>query len=92
MLDRNEIYRGLLKKPSVLGLPMLEFVMFMACAGLMVMWVQSLYILIPIITLYVSLFVATKWDQNFLTVFWVTSKNIKRCKNRHLWNGISYEP
>lgn len=92
MLERDEIYRGLLKKPSFLFLPLLEFVCFIALAGLLFMWVQSFYILIPIILLYLILLVASKWDQNFLHVIMITSKNIKRCKNARFWGGVSYEP
>lgn len=92
MLERDEIYRGLLKKPSILFLPLLEFVCFISLSGLLFMWVQSFYILIPIIALYLILFVASKWDQNFLTVIWITSQNIKRCRNAKLWGGPSYEP
>ncbi len=92
MLERNEIYRGLIKKPSVLGLPLLEFVFFLSCSGLLFMWVQSFLIIVPIVVLYLALFVAAKWDQNFLTVIWVTSKNIKRCRNAKFWSGQSYEP
>lgn len=92
MLEHDEIYRGLLKKPSVMFLPLLEFVCFISVSGLLFMWVQSFYILIPIILFYVNLLVASKWDQNFLHVIWITTKNIKRCKNVRFWGGVSYEP
>ncbi|GLU27329.1 hypothetical protein Brsp01_25620 [Brucella sp. NBRC 12950] len=92
VLERDEIYRGLLKKPSFLFLPLLDFVCFISVSGLLFMWFQSFYILIAIALLYVILLVASKWDQNFLHVIWITSKNIKRSKNARLWGGVSYEP
>ncbi|MGW6780931.1 VirB3 family type IV secretion system protein [Brucella pseudogrignonensis] len=92
MLQSDEIYRGLLRKPSVMFLPLLEFVCFLSVSGLLFMWVQSLFILIPIAFLYVALLVASKWDQNFLHVIWITSKNLKRHKNVQIWGGASYEP
>jgi type IV secretory pathway VirB3-like protein len=92
LLERNEIYRGLLKKPSFLFLPLLEFVIFFSASGLLFLWVQSFFILIPIILIYGILFVASKWDQNFLHVTWMTFKNIRPGRNTKLWGGVSYEP
>jgi type IV secretory pathway VirB3-like protein len=71
---------------------MLAFVCFAAFTAFIFMWVQSLYILIPLTLLYAFLFIATKWDQNFFQVFWITASKIRRGKNTSLWGGNSYEP
>lgn len=92
MLERNEIYRALLRQPSILGLPLLPFVLWLCFTGFLFMWVQSFFIIVPIIALYLGLFVAAKWDQNFFNVLWITASKIKRSKNIALWGGNSYEP
>lgn len=86
MLERDEIYRGLLKKPSFMFLPLLEFVCFIALSGLLFMWVQSLYILIPIAFLYLTLLIASKWDQNFPLHSASLDRTITPLQDHHIAN------
>ncbi|WP_373418769.1 type IV secretion system protein VirB3 [Brucella anthropi] len=92
MVEQHEIYRGLLRQPSILGLPLLPFVLWLSFLGFIFMWVQSFFILIPVAFIYVALFVATKWDHNFFEVLWVTSSKVPRNRNLSIWGGHSYEP
>ncbi len=92
MLEKNPIYRGLLMKPTIMFLPLIEFVAFISLSGLLFMWVHSIFIILPICVIYIVLLTASKWDQNFMTVFWITSKNIPSCRNSRFWGGHSYEP
>ncbi|WP_420703589.1 VirB3 family type IV secretion system protein [Brucella intermedia] len=92
MLERNEIYRGLQHKPTITGLPLYEFLIWISFSGLTFMWAQTFYILIFSVVLYLLLFLGAKWDQNFLSVGFIILNKFRRNRNSGIWGGTSYEP
>jgi type IV secretory pathway VirB3-like protein len=92
MLERNEIYRGLQHKPTIVGLPLSEFLIWISFSGLSFMWTQTFYILILSIILYSVLFIGAKWDQNFISVGFIILNKFRRNRNSRIWSGTSYEP
>lgn len=91
-VEKDTVYRGLLRPAKLFGLPLTSAVILIATVMLGFMWAESFYALGIIVVIYPVLFGLAQWDPNFFDVITKTLKNFGPSKNRKLWGGDSYEP
>lgn len=91
-MEKDPVYRGLLRPAKLFGLPLTSAVILIATVLLAFMWAESFWALAAILLLYPALYGLAAWDPNFFDVITRTLRNFRPSRNRNIWGGDSYEP
>lgn len=91
-VDKDTVYRGLLRPAKLFGLPLTSAVILLVTVVVIFMWSESVLTLLVAPVIYAPLWILAQWDANFFDVISGTVKNFNPTKNRKYWGGDSYEP
>ena len=67
-MEKDTVYRGLLRPAKLFGLPLTSAVILIATVMLGFMWAESFWALGAIVVIYPVLYGLAKWDPNFFDV------------------------
>ncbi|AZY95832.1 MULTISPECIES: VirB3 family type IV secretion system protein [Alphaproteobacteria] len=92
MTEQDVVFKGLLRAPKFLGLPVIYGMVWVFSGVLLFIWIKSFWVLAWAAATYPALYAAAQWDPNFLDVIMTVLQKTRPSRNKNLWNGNSYEP
>lgn len=90
MAEQVPLFKGLLRQPKILGLPVMYAMVWLFSSVLFFLWTQHWVIVVLSAITYPSLRKAADWDANFLDVIVTTLQETPPTANRKIHEGDSY--
>jgi type IV secretion system protein VirB3 len=92
MAEQVPLFKGLLRQPKLLGLPVMYAMVWLFGGVLVFLWTQHWVVAVLAVTAYPALRKAADWDPNFLDVVVTTLQETPPTTNRKIHDGDSYAP
>ena len=92
MTEQDVVFKGLLRAPKFLGLPVIYAMVWLFTGVLLFILIKSFWVLAWAVVSDPALYAAAQWDPNFLDVIMTVLQKTRPTRNKNLSNGNSYEP